>query len=94
MSIEYYAVIIVGLPRGDFKDGNKLGEWRDSDKIQCCAPYYDGDEHGIYGIEAYHTDCYSATELNYDPVKIEQALLKFKDITGMDGKIWLSPKGS
>lgn len=89
MGIEYKAAIMVGLPREAFMDLDQLEEWLDNEDLEVCAPYYDA----IVGLHYRTSADYAAIELVWDQGLIDRKLAEFKELTGMDGKVWLSPLG-
>lgn len=94
MGIKYQAAIIVGLPRLEI--GNELLEkLKDEDKIEICPPYYDGSDEGcaIAGLEYLRSDDFSPIELDFDQVEIDKLKSEFLALTGMVGKVYLSPRG-
>lgn len=93
MGIDTSAAIFVGRPREDFEDGEQLQAWIDADEIHVCPPHYDGNhaDWAICGYGLHRSTDYSATELNFNEAHAEQLKAKFKALTGMDAKVWLSP---
>jgi hypothetical protein len=95
MSVDYEAVVMVGLQRKDFEDEDKLEEMLDDDILQPCPPYYDGvgDDKEVIGFVYEATETYSSSKLEWDPTKIEKLKNKFKKLTGLDASVWLSTRG-
>jgi len=89
MGIEYSARIIVGLHRGELLD-------LDEDVIEdldMCPPYYDGSDEAVLGIVILDSGDYSAKEMVWGQAKVDAAMVEFKEKTGLDGKLFLSPCG-
>ena len=95
MGVDYSAVIMVGLLRKDFKDTEQLAAWIDQDELECCAPSYDGGDspYAAIGFALQTTSSFSPRELVWDQEKVHVLKGEFLRITGMEAKIWLSPKG-
>lgn len=90
MSVEYSAVIIVGLPRRDLESHKDYEDFC-NDGLRWASPYYDGFEDAIFGILVADSDLYAARELPAQmDGRIEKAKAEFKDRTGLDGKVFLS----
>ena len=92
MGISTYAAIYVGLPRNQLSDLDEFEDWMDNEDIHSCPPQYDGNDlnYAIHGIEVASagTPC----ELPEDLLqRIVQATADFKKLTGLDGKVYLSP---
>lgn len=93
MGISTKASIFVGLPREDFEDDEQLQEWLDNGDLDCCSPYFDGcgDDSAICGIEVVKSEYSGAAEFVWDQPKCDKARSEFKELTGLDAKVWLSP---
>lgn len=95
MGIEYKAAIIVGLPRHEFEDQDQLNEWIDNEEVEVCSPYYDGSDAdwAIAGFFVATSELYSPSLFSWDAERVGELAAQFKDLTGKDGKVWLSPYG-
>jgi len=96
MSVEYNAAIVVGA---DWRDINE----EDAEKIDdliCCGdlhdfpPFYDGCREGLFGLYIVNSPDYSYCEVEYTVQDIDAAKQKFKELTGMEGKVYLTTIGS
>jgi hypothetical protein len=90
MGIEYSAVLIVGLPRGDIEDQEVI-----DDELEAVAARYDGDgeDDAIAGIVIVDSGDYQAKEITFDQAKVDAAKEKFRKLTGQEGKLYLTPCG-
>jgi len=96
MGVEYSAVIVVGLPRKELRNLDNLADMLYKDEsLQVIPPYYDGDNSGyaIIGIPIYSSPDYAPSELKMDCDVIQEAFTRFKELTNLDAKIYLSPRG-
>ena len=95
MGIDYRAAIFVGLPQGELRSLDNFTELLDSDELQVCSPHYDGnsEDYAIVGYGAHWSDIYGPSELKYDDAEISKLKDKFKSVTGLDAKVWISPYG-
>lgn len=92
MGVEYSAVIMVGLPRGDFWiEDFDLDEALYDGELETCAPYYDGDEdpEAIIGFAYSNSGAYSNTELEYNNLEIEALQLEFLALTKQEANVYL-----
>lgn len=93
MGIEYSAMIIVGLHVDDLSDHERFEEFLDGE-LDRAPPYYDGGDAAICGICVANTPDYAAKEV---PDGLESLITKakedFKRITGLEGKVYLTPVG-
>lgn len=86
MGIEYKAAIVVGLHAGGFTNADVR------ESLEQFAPYYDGYDVGLFGVEVVSTGEFSAAELPHDlDTRIKQAKAKFEQLTGQDGEVWITP---
>lgn len=93
MGMYYKAKLVVGLPYGelvfDLEDEDDL-----LDELDRASPYYDCDQDDmIFGVEIAATSDYSHQEFTYDQAKVDSAKLEFKELTGKEGRLFLSPHG-
>lgn len=99
MGIEYRAAIVVGLPKNEFGDFTDTIDWQedlDDIGLQHFPPYFDASlTSGVIGVEVLHSPDYYAQEI--DPgkfgVDLRDAQHKFHAITGLAGKLYLTPVG-
>jgi len=90
MSVDYRAVIIVGLPKDEL--GLEYNEIEDAG-LEFVPRYYDAQD-GIVGIVVCESGDYSYEEIAPDLTDaICQADKTFTDATGKDGKLYLSTQG-
>jgi hypothetical protein len=87
MGIEYSAALIVGLHRDEIEDEDLI------DELDQAAPYYDGGDEAIVGVYVERTGDYQALEITLDQAKVDAAKAKFRELTGQDGKLYLTPRG-
>jgi hypothetical protein len=95
MGIDYRAAIFVGLPRKEISNIDNFEELLGSDEFEVRPPCYDGnsEDYAIVGFEVWRSGIYCASEFTYDEVKVSEAKDKFKALTGLEGKLWISPYG-
>lgn len=87
MGIEYSAALIVGLHRDEIEDEDLI------ESLDQAAPYYDGGDEAIVGVYVERTGDYQAKEITLDQAKVDAAKAKFRELTGQDGKLYLTPRG-
>lgn len=95
MGVDYRAAVWVGLPRCEIEDWDTVEELLDAEELSVCPPYYDGGgaTMAIVGLE-YDSSCdYSATQFDWDDAVVAGLKAQFKELTGQDAKVWLSPYG-
>lgn len=95
MGIDYQASLVVGLPSDDLNiERGEDGNYDEDELLNLVPPYYDADE-GIIGIEIITTRAYSYKEVDVDKLisDIAEAKETFLKLTGVVGKLYLSPKG-
>ena len=94
MSTNYQAVIAVGLPYHALEyDGRTAYEDRDIDMIPV---YYDaGVGDSIIGVTVSRTNSYDYKEIELDALQlaIDEAKKEFYNLTGQQGKVYLSTEG-
>lgn len=91
MGVDTSAVLIVGRPYEDF-DAETLGQLIDDDDIQSASPHYDADrKYCIFGIVVAEADN-EGVELK-EPFEndVLKAKAEFAKLTGLEGKLYLSP---
>lgn len=84
MSIDTSAVIIVGLPTKELSEELV-------DEMSLAFPYFDGYSVAIAGFLYEETWDYSYKEIIFDDVKLNELKNKFRDLTNLDAKVYLSP---
>lgn len=91
MGIYYSAQVIVGLPRCEIQKEELI----EDEELTVCPPYYDGNDadHAIAGLEYLATRDHQAAEIDWDQEKINQLKAEFKELTGQDAKVFISPCG-
>jgi len=95
MGVEYRAAIVVGLPYNDFsEDKHQLFE---DETLEMFGPYFDaGWDDSLFGFSLVQSGDYSATEFVMSlelANKLATISAKFKDITGLEAKTYLTPVG-
>lgn len=98
MSVEYSARLVVGLPYGELKEWfNFLDDfWDYEEHLDQVSPYFDADkEDCLYGVVVKKCNDYSYSEVDEKsfPNDVQRAHKKFKDVTGKEGKLYLSAYG-
>ena len=91
MGTYYQAVLIVGLPR-ETLEAAEVGE-DVMDELDTAAPYYDGGDDAVLGVIVEQTGDYQAKEIALDQARIDSAKAEFRELTGQDGKLYLTPRG-
>ena len=89
MSIDTRASIVIGLPCEEV-DPQLL----DDGALDTFDPMYDGGEYALAGFSFLTTRCYEAEEITWDAVKIGELMRKFRELTGKEAKVWLTPNVS
>jgi hypothetical protein len=90
MGTYYKAKLIVGLPQDEIE----IDDEEILDEMDRACSYYDCDSDAtILGVTVASSEDYSATEISLDPAKIDAAKATFRELTGQDGKLYLSPHG-
>lgn len=93
MGISYSAAMVVGLQKEELKDHENFDDFMDGD-LDAWPPYYDGGSDAILGVPVAQSDDYSASEVTGSvDAKISAAKEAFKEMTGMDGKVWITTVG-
>ena len=96
MGIEYNAAIVVGAAWEDV-DGNSqedIQELVESGDLHDFPPFFDGYREGLFGLYIVNSPDYSYCEMEHTAEDVEVAKQKFKELTGIDGKIYLTVIGS
>lgn len=93
MSVEVGAVLIFGLHYDLIpKDTPYLEDYPENYGLQYASPYYDSPTNSwVYGviISEVETEC-TAISTGVIEKGVEAAKEKFKELTGLDGKLYLS----
>lgn len=100
MGVNYGAKLIYGLPSEEVPEllDDSEGDyafWKH--EFNYVRPWYDSpNDLWIIGIVIEHSSDYSPKCLNLEelPAKLEEAKKKFFEVTGKEGKLYLSPHGS
>lgn len=92
MGMHISACIIVGLHRNEIPNADHI---IDNELLEVVAPYYDGGDDFTVGVVVARTGCYTVNNLPTDLAsQIEAAKIKFKEVTGLDADVLLSPNVS
>ena len=88
MSIDTSAKIMIGLPRNEVDE-----DLIDNEDLEVASPYYDGygENYAIAGFAIHRSGNYSPVEISWDAVKIGELMRKFRELTGKEAKVWLTP---
>lgn len=94
MSISYDAVIVVGLPFNEVCEDSDEFYDKYEDKLDRISPYFDAsNDDCLIGI-TYASSCdYQYKELASE-FTMKANLALFKQITGKEGKVYLSVNGT
>lgn len=97
MSIDYRAVLVIGLPRDELREWEDRIEEEDEEwdsYLDGFSPYYDSGSL-LLGIDVATTYDYSIKELDEEllTVGILAAKREFEEITGLEGKLFLTTHG-
>lgn len=88
MSISYDAVLVFGLPYSEIENAEEL---TDDSILDLIWPYYDASPiYCLAGITVLKSDLYDLVDIPSISKEVEIAAIKFKEITGLDGKLYLS----
>lgn len=90
MGMYYKAKLIVGLPKDEIESDD---EDMVDDLDRACGYYDCGEDSMIVGVEVESTADFQAKEITLDMAKVAAAEAKFRELTGQDGKLYLSPHG-
>ena len=94
MSVEYGAVVVLGLPYHELENPKKVVGLVYEDELSRVAPYYDADaEDCTYGVIIARPGDYSWKELELSAVEIAKAHERFTDLTGQVGRVFISVNG-
>jgi len=92
MGIDIGSALVVGLPAEDFCANYDEFDDKYECELDCISPYYDADfEYCLIGVKIAGKDfTYNELPDNISDV-IEKAKEKFKQITGKDAKVYVTP---
>lgn len=90
MGTYYTAKLIVGLPQDEIESDD---EDMVDDLDRACGHYDCDAESRIVGVEVESTSDYQAKEITLDQAKVDAAKAKFRELTGQEGRLYLSPHG-
>lgn len=92
MGMDIKAAVFVGLPRNEI-ESDDLQEWIDEEEIEVCPPHYDGysADWAICGFELAGCGRYEPREFSWDQAAVDRLKAQFKELTGQDAKVWISP---
>lgn len=94
MSVEYDAVIVLGLPYHELENPRKVVDLVYKDELSRVGPYFDADtEDCTYGVILAWSGDYSWKELELSAVEIAKAHERFTDLTGQVGRVFISVNG-
>lgn len=93
MGVEYRAAIVVGLHYNDLPKETR-DELLNNEELDAFSPYFDAPHCDcICGFSIQETDDYCSAELNLSASRTVELGVKFKAITGLDAKVFLTPYG-
>lgn len=93
MGVEYRAAIVVGLPYDKLPKETR-DDLIDNETLQSFSPYFDaGRDDCVFGFPLQETDDYQFAVMDYSLEDILKLSAKFKAITGLDAKTYLTPYG-
>lgn len=89
MSQTYEACVVVGLPYNKVKEFEDL---IDEGTLETFPPYYDAPLRDcICGLKFASSDEYSFSEFKWNEDTINSLKDEFKDLTGKDAQVWITP---
>lgn len=96
MSVEYNAAIVVGAAWEDINEDaiDNIDELVENGDLHDFPPFYGGYREGLFGLYIVNSPDYSYCEMEYTAEDVEVAKQKFKELTGIDAKIYLTTIGS
>jgi hypothetical protein len=91
VGISYEAKLIVGLPQDEIECDDEDRREDLLEELDRASSHYDCDSDArISGIEIEHSGDYSFKEITLDWAKIEAAKARFRELTGQEGRLYLS----
>jgi len=96
MGVDYNAAIVVGAAWEDINEDaiDNIDELVESGDLHDFPPFYDGYREGLFGLYIVNSPDYGYCEMEYTAQDIEVAKQRFKELTGIDAKIYLAVIGS
>jgi len=96
MGIEFSAVLMVGLPYNDVAEVKGIDDMLHEGTIDYASPYYDAPLlEWCVGIRVAGSGDYSYSKIApLDSDVLEAAKCKFREMTGMEGKVYISVDAS
>jgi hypothetical protein len=96
MSVEYNAAIVVGAAWEDINEDaiDNIDELVESGDLHDFPPFYDGYREGLFGLYIVNSPDYGYCEMEYTAQDVGAAKQKFKELTGIEGKVYLTTIGS
>ena len=96
MSVEYNAAIVVGAAWEDINEDaiDNIDELVENGDLHDFPSFYDGYREGLFGLYIVNSPDYGYCEMEYTAEDIEIAKQKFKELTGIEGKVYLTTIGS
>lgn len=96
MGVDYNAAIVVGAEWRDIdeEDAEKIDDLICCSDLQDFPPYFDGYREGLFGLYIVNSPDYGYCEMKYTAEDIEAAKQKFKELTGIEGNVYLTTIGS
>lgn len=96
MCVYYNAAIVVGADWRDIDEDaiDNIDELVENGDLHDFPPFYDGYREGLFGLYIVNSPDYSYCEVEYAAQDIDAAKQKFKELTGMEGKVYLTVIGS
>lgn len=93
MGVEYRAAIVVGLPYDELPKDTR-DELLDREELDAFSPYFDAPhEHCLCGFPIQETDDYQFAEMDFSLDGVDELRIKFKTLTGLTPKTYLTPYG-
>jgi len=95
MSVEYNAAIVVGAAWEDINEDaiDNIDELVESGDLHDFPPYYDGCREGLFGLYIVNSPDYGYCDMEYTAEDVEAAKQRFKELTGIEGKVYLTVIG-
>lgn len=96
MGIEFSAVLMVGLPYNYVAEVEDINNMIHEGTIDYASPYYDAPlEDWLIGIHIQGSGGYSYSKVpRLDGDIVEEAQSRFRDLTGMEGNLYISVDAS
>lgn len=96
MSIEYSAAIVVGVSWRPLTEMQyeKVADLVEQGDLEDFPPYFDGDREGVFGIALESSPDYGYIAVDYRAEFMGAMMHKFKDLVGIEPKLYLTTVGS